>query len=256
MRECVKNRGGAAGGMTRTSPRLGRRITPMKTPSPASVAILISGGLASATLLGDLPRAHPAVFPLYVRHGLAWETAELHHLRRFLEALADRPALEPLHVLEMPVADLYGNHWSLTGREVPDADSPDEAVFLPGRNVLLLAKAMLWCHLHAVPAVALAPLESNPFPDATPHFFDGYQAIVNEAVGGKARVLRPYAGLHKTDVMHRGRGLPLELTFSCIRPRHGRHCGRCNKCAERRRAFADAGLADATPYHPEAPCSA
>jgi 7-cyano-7-deazaguanine synthase len=27
-----------------------------------------------------------------------------------------------------------------------------------------------------------------------------------------------------------------------------RHCGRCNKCAERRKAFADAGIADGTPY--------
>jgi 7-cyano-7-deazaguanine synthase len=228
----------------------------MKTSSAASVAILISGGLDSAILLGELLRDHPVVHPLYVRHGLVWDAVELQHLRRFLAALADRPALQPLRVLEMPVADLYGAHWSLTGQEVPDADSPDAAVFLPGRNVLLLAKALLWCHLHTVPAVALAPLRSNPFPDATPHFFDGYQALVNEAVGGNVRVLRPYAGLHKTDVMRRGRGLPLELTFSCIRPVSGRHCGRCNKCAERRRAFADAGLADATPYHQEAPCSA
>jgi 7-cyano-7-deazaguanine synthase len=228
----------------------------MKTPSPAAVAILISGGLDSAILLGELLRDHHAVHPLYVRHGLAWETVELQHLRRFLAALADHPALQPLRVLDMPVADVYADHWSLTGKGVPDAHSPDEAVFLPGRNVLLLAKAMLWCHLHHVPAVALAPLESNPFPDATPHFFDGYQAIVNEALGGSVRVLRPYAGMHKTEVMRRGRGLPLELTFSCIRPLHGLHCGRCNKCAERRRAFADAGLPDATPYYQEAPCSA
>jgi 7-cyano-7-deazaguanine synthase len=231
-------------------------MTPMDKYSPAPVAILISGGLDSAILLGELLRDHPAVHPLYVRHGLAWEPVELQHLRHFLETLDSRPALQPLRVLEMPVADLYGAHWSLTGKGVPDADSPDEAVFLPGRNVLLLAKALLWCHLHDVPAVALAPLETNPFPDATPHFFDAYQAIVNEAVGGRVRVFRPYAGLHKAEVMRRGRGLPLELTFSCIHPLHGQHCGRCNKCAERRRAFVDAGLSDATVYHQEAPCSA
>ena len=106
------------------------------------------------------------------------------------------------------------------------------------------------------PAVALAPLESNPFPDATPAFFTAYQEVVNQAVGGSVRVLRPYLGLHKTDVMRRGRGLPLGLTFSCIRPVEGRHCGRCNKCAERRRAFADAAVPDPTEYHREAPCTA
>jgi 7-cyano-7-deazaguanine synthase len=222
----------------------------------AAVAVLISGGLDSAVLLADVLRGeapglrgktYEAVHPLYVRCGLTWEPVELKHLQRFLEAVR-RPALRPWRVLEMPVADLYGDHWSLTGRGVPDAASPDEAVFLPGRNVLLLAKALLWCHLNGVGAVALAPLEANPFPDATPEFFSTYQAVVNRAVGGAVRVLRPYAALDKVEVLRRGRGLPLELTFSCIRPVDGRHCGRCNKCGERRRAFAAAGIADATDY--------
>jgi 7-cyano-7-deazaguanine synthase len=213
----------------------------------AALAVLISGGLDSAILLAETLREHAAVHPLYVRTGLSWEGVELRHLHRFLEAV-HRPALQPLHVLELPVTDLYDRHWSVTGRGVPDALTPDEAVFLPGRNVLLLAKAMLWCHLRHVPAVALASLGSNPFPDATPAFFNSYQDVVNQGIGGAVQVLRPYASLHKTDVMHRGRGLPLELTFSCIRPVGDRHCGRCNKCAERRRAFAEAGMADATDY--------
>jgi 7-cyano-7-deazaguanine synthase len=139
---------------------------------------------------------------------------------------------------------------------VPDADSADEAVFLPGRNVLLLAKALLWCHLHQVPEVALALLKSNPFPDATPAFFAAFQNAVNRAVGGAVRVSRPYAGQTKADVLRRAAGLPLELTFSCIRPAGGRHCGHCNKCAERRRAFADAGLTDPTPYDRGKSCTA
>src|SRR6266478_2942588 len=212
-----------------------------------SCAVLVSGGLDSAVLLVDRTASHSTVYPLFVESGFPWEEAELWHLRRFLEAIR-APAVQPLHVLSLPVTDLYGDHWSLSGQNVPDAGSPDSAVFLPGRNVLLLAKAMLWCHLHAVPAVALAPLGSNPFPDATPAFFEAYQDAVNRSVNGLVRVLRPYAGMHKRDVMLRGRDLPLELTFSCLLPKAGRHCGRCNKCAERRRAFADAGLVDKTEY--------
>jgi 7-cyano-7-deazaguanine synthase len=215
--------------------------------APSALAVLVSGGLDSAILVGESLRTHAAVYPLYVRCGLSWEPVELRHLRSYLDAIRG-PALRPLTVLEMPVADLYGEHWSLTARGVPGADSPDEAVFLPGRNVLLLAKALLWCHLRGVAAVALAPLESNPFPDATPAFFAAYQDVVNQAVGGSVRVLCPYLGLHKTEVMRRGRDLPLGLTFSCIRPAGGRHCGACNKCAERRRAFADAGMTDPTDY--------
>ena len=216
-------------------------------PFPSPLAVLVSGGLDSAILVGESLRTHAAVYPLYVRCGLSWEPVELRHLRSYLDAIRG-PALRPLTVLEMPVADLYGEHWSLTARGVPGADSPDEAVFLPGRNVLLLAKALLWCHLRGVAAVALAPLESNPFPDATPAFFAAYQDVVNQAVGGRVRLRLPYRGLSKVEVMRRGRSLPLGLTFSCIRPAGGRHCGACNKCAERRRAFADAGMTDPTDY--------
>jgi 7-cyano-7-deazaguanine synthase len=228
----------------------------LNTPDPAvPLAVLASGGLDSAILVAEACHRHPAVFPLYVRFGLAWEAVEQRILRAFLEAIAC-PVLRPLVVLEMPVRDLYGSHWSLTGHEVPDASSPDEAVFLPGRNVLFLAKAVLWCHLHGVPTLALAPLESNPFPDATPAFFAAYAAAVNEGIGGGVRVVRPYARLSKAEVLRRGARLPLEWTLSCLRPQGGRHCGACNKCAERRRGFSEAGLADPTLYREETPCSA
>ncbi len=225
------------------------------TRSPSAIvdpsrAVLISGGLDSAILLGESLHTPGRVFPLYVRCGLFWEAVELEHLRRFLDAI-QTPALQPLHVLDMPVRDLYADHWSLSGHNVPDASSPDAAVFLPGRNVLLLAKSLLWCHLHGVGEVSMAPLESNPFPDATPAFFAAFEAVVNQAVEGKVRVRQPYLGLHKVDVMRRGRELPLELTFSCIRPVGGKHCGTCNKCAERRKAFLDAGMPDRTLYHSE-----
>jgi len=220
---------------------------------PGAVAVLASGGLDSAILLAEMLHQHEEVHPLYVQFGLYWEAEELRHLRRFLEAIR-RPALQPLRVLEMPVRDLYGDHWSVTGQDVPVADSPDAAVFLPGRNVFLLAKAMLWCHLQAVPAVALAPLQCNPFPDATPRFFSRYENVVNEAMGGAVRVLRPFAGLQKVEVMRRGRDVPLELTFSCIRPIDGKHCGACNKCAERKKAFAEADIEDHTEYRRARPC--
>lgn len=213
------------------------------------LAVLASGGVDSAVLIGEAVRAYPRVHPLYVRTGAVWEGVEFAHLQHFLAALAS-PVLTPPVVLDMPVADLYASHWSLSGDGVPDATTPDEAVYLPGRNVILLSKALIWCHLNGVPQVATAPLGSNPFPDATDEFYDGFAEVVSKAVGGRVGVLRPYAamGLHKRDVLRRGTGMPLEHTFSCIRPAGERHCGRCNKCAERRHGFRDAGMSDPTEY--------
>src|SRR5947209_9300152 len=89
----------------------------------AALAVLVSGGLDSAILLAEALRERPAVFPLYVRFGLAWEDAECDHLRRFLDAVRT-PVLRPLVLLDMPVRDPYGDHWSLTGNGAPGADTP------------------------------------------------------------------------------------------------------------------------------------
>ena len=220
----------------------------------AASAALVSGGLDSAILVADRARDGAPVTPLYVRGGLAWESVELGHLRRFLAAIAaTHPSVRPLVVLEQPLADLYGPHWSLTGQGVPAAGTPDEAVYLPGRNLLLLLKALLWCHLNDVPTLALGVLASNPFPDASSAFFAAYAAAIGQGVNDpRLRVACPYAGLRKADVMRRGAGLPLGLTFSCIRlTPTGLHCGVCNKCAERRAAFAAVGWPDPTKYASE-----
>ncbi len=219
----------------------------MSTGSGDSIAILLSGGLDSCILLGDLLRQGEQVYPLYVRASLVWEDAELAAARRFVSAVA-QPRLAGLVVLHSPVDDVYGSHWSITGEAVPDAASPDEAVYLPGRNAILVLKAGLWCQLHGIPRLALGVLGSNPFGDAVPAFFEHLESALRLATGVPLAVVRPFAGLTKVQVMQRGQHLPLELTFSCIAPQAGLHCGRCNKCAERQAAFRAAGLEDRTRY--------
>jgi 7-cyano-7-deazaguanine synthase len=212
------------------------------------VVVLASGGVDSAVLVADRACQGDMVQPIYIRFGLAWERAEEEHLRRFLDSLpADCRALS-LVALEFPVADVYGSHWSVSGAEVPDEDTPDSAVYLPGRNLLLLAKSTVWCALNGFDLLALGTLKGNPFADSGAEFFDGLASLASLALDRPLAVLTPFAGLTKVEVLERGRHLALELSFSCIDPREGEHCGRCNKCAERRLAFAAAGLADRTAY--------
>lgn len=224
---------------------------------PETLAVLLSGGLDSAVLLAEEARRRP-ILPLYVRSELQWEAEELGHCREFL-ARIDRGVVYPLVVLHQPTRDLYRTHWSTGHGAVPDSQSSDDAVYLPGRNLLLLCKSMLYCHLNGVQEIALAPLAGNPFPDARPEFFESMAALVNRAVNGRLNVRLPYRHLKKAEVVKRGARIPLEWTFSCIQPEGGRHCGRCNKCHERREAFHHAGIADPTSYaepRKEKPCTA
>lgn len=211
------------------------------------IGLLISGGLDSAILLGHLLEEGRRVQPFYIDCGLVWQAAERRALEQFLRAMAG-PWLAPLVTLELPLGDLYARHWSVTGRDVPLAGSTDEAVYLPGRNALLVVKAGLWCQMHDVAELALATLGSNPFSDATAEFFRDLESTLNRSAGAPLRVVRPFGQLDKRQVMELGRRYPLQWTFSCIAPVDGLHCGRCNKCAERQAAFRLIEMADPTVY--------
>lgn len=210
------------------------------------VAVLTSGGLDSAVLLVALAE-HAEVVPVYVQSDLVWEEEEQQALRAFLQAVA-RPRIASLIVLQLPLRSIYGAHWSVTGEGVPGEAAPDRAVFLPGRNVLLIGLTAVWCSLHAVGKIAIGSLDENPFPDATPAFFERYARLLSDAVSHPIEVVAPFRGLHKWDIIARHGELPLELTLTCMVPRGGVHCGACNKCRERREAFQRAGVPDRTRY--------
>ena len=213
-----------------------------------SVCALVSGGLDSCVMLATLARQYRKVYPAFIRQGLIWETAEYRALRRYLRAAGFRH--EPLTVLHLLSNDVYGRHWSTTGRNVPGARTADAAVYLPGRNVLLLSEAAVFCALRRIDAIAVGSLGHNPFPDATRKFFRDFAAAAGCALNSSIKIITPFRSLSKEAVVRRGQrlGLPLQLSFSCISPRDGFHCGRCNKCAERQEAFAIAGIPDRTKY--------
>lgn len=210
------------------------------------IAVLASGGLDSAVLVADKARS-AQVFPLYVQWGLPWEATERESLETFLAGLKSPNTNSPI-VLSIPIKAVYGNHWSLTGESVPGADAPDSEVFLPGRNILLIGLAAVWCSTHDVSRIAIGSLGGNPFPDATPEFFGKFGSLLTTGLSHKITVEAPYRGLHKSDLIRQFSELPLELTLTCMAPAGGKHCGRCNKCGERRDAFRESGVPDRTVY--------
>jgi len=152
--------------------------------------------------------------------------------------------------LSFTVRDLYSpSHWAIRG-EPPAFDTPDEDVYLTGRNVTLISKAAIYCAQRGINRIVLGPLAGNPFPDATPEFFAAIAHALTLGLAHTIRVDTPFLALEKHDVIALGvsLGVPFDLTLSCMQPRDGQHCGRCSKCRERRDAFSAAGVTDPAPY--------
>ena len=212
-------------------------------------AVLLSAGLDSAVLTAAEARTGE-VHPIYVSAGLAWERGELTALDRLLSTEPFGRNVTRLARLSCTVEDLYpATHWALRGTP-PAFDTPDKDVYLAGRNVVLLSKAAIYCSQHGIGRIALGPLAGNPFPDATPQFFETMARALSLGLAHTIAVDAPFASMTKSDVVRLGveLGVPLELTLSCMNPQEGRHCGRCSKCRERRDAFAEARVTDATDY--------
>jgi 7-cyano-7-deazaguanine synthase len=220
--------------------------------------VLLSGGLDSAVLA-----AHEAqdarVLPVYVSVGLAWEEAEVAMVERLLASPAYAGKVDPLSRVSFTMRDVYSpTHWAIRG--VPPAyDTPDEDVYLAGRNLVLLTKAGVIASKAKAHRIALGPLAGNPFPDARATFFSAMAEAMSLGLDHRIEIATPFLTWEKEDVIKHGvsLGVPFEFTLSCMNPVIAsglpQHCGLCSKCRERRDAFAAAGVSDPSTYANKAP---
>lgn len=219
--------------------------------------MLLSGGLDSAVLVVE-EAARGEVQPIYVSVGLAWEAAERSAATAFLASAAISRRVRPLVSLSVDMTDVYpAAHWARQGTP-PAYDTPDEDVYLPGRNIILLSKAAVFCAIAHIGHLIIGTLDHNPFPDATPEFRTALAAALSLGLAHPLDIVAPFAQVTKTEVIRRAEaiGVPLALTLSCMSPEVSqggfpRHCGACSKCRERHDAFVEAGVEDPTVYRDE-----
>src|SRR5437762_3606867 len=106
-------------------------------------AVLFSGGLDSAVLLAQEIDRHGTAQPIHVRAGLAWEAAEARAIAGLLAAPPFSGRARAVATLSIDMRDVYPpTHWAITGHP-PAYDTPDEDVYLEGRNIALISKAAI-----------------------------------------------------------------------------------------------------------------
>ena len=218
-------------------------------PSPAAnpVVVLLGGGIESTALVERLLAGGENVIPVHVHCGLVWDNTEEQHVRRFLDE-RQCEQLHPLIGLRLPLTDWLGQHWAVTGIDVPRTGASTDRLEIPLRNLTLLSwTAARVAHLREL-RLALGTTADNSYADGTRDYFDSCERLLSLESCRTVEILTPFISWDKTRVIRETSSRALAASFSCVDPQDHQHCGRCIKCGRRRNAFDRANIPDPTSY--------
>ncbi|WP_297957248.1 7-cyano-7-deazaguanine synthase QueC [uncultured Ruminococcus sp.] len=123
------------------------------------------------------------------------------------------------------------------------------STYVPFRNGLFLASAAsialsngcteIYYGAHSDDAAG------NAYPDCSSDFNDAINRAIHLGSGGELRVIAPFIGMNKAQVVAEGLrlGVPYELTWSCYEGGDS-PCGVCGTCRDRIAAFRANGIDD------------
>ena len=225
---------------------------------PEKAVVLLSGGIDSATTLAVAVAEGFEVFALTIDYGQ----------RHRCEIEAARTIARSLSVKEHKIISLdlrsIGGSALTDDMEVPKSRTASEicesipVTYVPGRNTIFLALALSWAEALGASTVffGATAIDYSGYPDCRPEYVQAFQKLADLATkagveGKPIRIEAPFINTPKSGIIKRGveLGVDYSLTHSCYDPTEdGKACGRCDSCLFRRRAFAEARVADPTVY--------
>lgn len=225
----------------------------MKRPAAVCIA---SGGLDSVCFAATLSQDHD-IYMITFAYGqrARREIAAARHFARLLKAKEHR-------VIDISfMKSLYGKSNALTDKSQKLSVDFSQNLVVPIRNAIFITIASAWAMSIDARAVAYGAHTGDipHYADCRPEFAQviGHALNLADADGisqgrrQEIEVISPAVrGLSKSALLQQGYavlGDRLFRTWSCY-SNGARHCGRCESCINRKRAFTDAQIDDRTRY--------
>lgn len=125
-------------------------------------------------------------------------------------------------------------------------------VWVPARNTIFVAIGLAFAEAEDADIIIVGwdNEEAITFPDNSKEFLESYNAtIANGSISNNITIKAPLIDLNKKEIVELGEkvGAPLDISYSCYVG--GKiHCGSCESCLRRIRAFKTAKIKDETLY--------
>jgi len=214
---------------------------------------LVSGGMDSCVTAAIAREENKQLAFLHVTYGQRTAARE----RRAFEQMADHFQAKTRLIASIEYLKEIGGS-SLTDERIPVTEANLSAQeiptsYVPFRNAHLLSIATSWAESLGAERIYIGAVaeDSSGYPDCRPEYYEAFQRAIDVGTRPETEIeiVTPVIYLRKSEIIKRGvqLGAPLEFTWSCYRS-EDRACGRCDSCALRLRAFAEAGLRDPIEY--------
>jgi 7-cyano-7-deazaguanine synthase len=208
--------------------------------------IVLSGGPDSATVAYWAKQQSYQIYPITFKYGQI-AVKETEAAQKIAHTLGTSTKIINLSALK----DIFSGATSLVSREIPLTAEFSTPIIVPFRNAIFLSAAVAYAvSVGATKIFYGAQGSDEPFyPDCRREFYEAFEKAAKLGTCEEITIQAPFSGGKKSDLIKEGTklGVPFELTWSCYLD-GDQHCGKCESCVNRKKAFQEANVADPTNY--------
>jgi 7-cyano-7-deazaguanine synthase len=208
--------------------------------------VVLSGGLDSSTVAYWAKTQGFQICPITFKYGQI-AVKETNAAQKIAETLGAKIKIIDLSALK----EIFSGATSLVNRDIPLTTEFSPPIIVPFRNAIFLSTAVAYAVTVGSKEIFYGAQGSDePFyPDCRREFYEAFEKAARLGTCEEITISAPFSGSTKAGLIKEGAklGVPFPLTWSCYLDGE-EHCGKCESCVNRKKAFKEAGVVDPTKY--------
>ena len=218
----------------------------MKEKQTKKCVVVLSGGLDSSTVAYWAKKQGYQIYPLTFKYGQIADK-ETESAKKIAETLGLKTKIIDLSALK----DIFSDVTALCNTKIPITSEFSQPIIVPFRNAIFLSAAVSYAVSVGASEIFYGAQGSDEqfYPDCRREFYKAFEKAARLGTEKEIIIEAPFSDKKKTEVVKIGIGLgvPFDLTWSCYLSGVS-HCGKCESCVNRKKAFEEAKVPDPTKY--------